>query len=86
MLSKLEINVLKKGSKYGIKPKKVNTYEISTNFEELSQTLKISIYKDSNQSKHIQIDENEFFFHELKSFVYEFLDLSKRSEKTLSKY
>ena len=46
------------------------------NFEELAQQFnKISIYKDPNQSKDIQIDETEFYLHEheLKFFVYEFI-------------
>ena len=64
-LTKIEIKVLEKGLKFGVKPKEINTYEILTHFEELAQNLnKIPIFSTPNRSKEVQIDDKQVFLHE----------------------
>ena len=63
----------------------LKTYEILVNFEELAQTLNKIPICPNNLSSDLIIDEKQVFLHELRSFMFEFVELSKRSENSLNK-
>jgi hypothetical protein len=83
-LTEVEERVLNKGLKFGIKNKKVDTFEILTRFEILAQSLmrhdqQPNISNEPNNNK-----DRSDFFNELGKMAYEFIELSKRARDTLT--
>ena len=85
-LSTLETNVLKKGLKFGIKNKKIDTYEIISRFEELAQSLNWLEINPAISSDPLKANLNNksTFLQQLQQMTYEFLELSKSSFDILS--
>jgi hypothetical protein len=85
-LSALETNVLKKGLKFGIKNKKIDTYEIISRFEELAQSLNWLEINPAISSDPLKANLNNknTFLQQLQQMTYEFLELSKSSFDSLS--
>ena len=83
-LSQIEINVLKKGLKYGIKSKKVDTYEILSRFELLARSFdKLEIVEEEDELKK-QLDSKNSFLQKLQSLAFEFIELSKKTRDNLT--
>ena len=57
-LSEVEKNVIRKGLKYGIKAKRVDTFDILSRFEELAETLDALPIAETKKSKY-QVDVND---------------------------
>lgn len=84
MLNDVEKEVLNKGLKYGIKSKRVDTYEILSRFEQLAQSLNnLTIYEDTDSRK-AQLDSKNVFLSNLQSMAFEFIELSKEATDHLT--
>jgi hypothetical protein len=79
-----EINLLNKGLKFGITPKKVDEYEILANFEILSQRLNTQTTEANKDERKTEIDTKVTFLKSLQSCAFEFLDLSKIARDNLT--
>jgi len=85
-LSLAKTNVLNKGLKFGIKNKKIDTYEIISRFEELAQSLnwlEINLVV-SNDPLKADLNSKSTFLQRLQQMTYEFLELSKTSFDSLT--
>ena len=85
-LSEMETKVLNKGLKFGIKNKKVDSYEIIARFEELAQSLnRIEMKpKPSNDPQKASLNNKSTFIQQLQQMTYEFIELSKGAIDSLS--
>ena len=83
-LTPTETKVLEKSLKYGIKNKKLDSYEILTNFEQLAQSLVSLEAKQNNDSRLANIDNKTAFFKQLQSMATEFIELSKTAIDNLT--
>ena len=85
-LSTVETNVLNKGLKFGIKNKKIDTYEIISRFEELAQSLNWLEINPVVSTDPLKADLNNksTFLQQLQQMTYEFLELSKTSFDSLT--
>jgi hypothetical protein len=85
-LSTTETNVLNKGLKFGIKNKKVDSYEIFARFEELAQSLNWIEMKPvaSNDPLKANLNNKSTFIQQLQQMTYEFLELSKMAIDSLT--
>jgi hypothetical protein len=83
-LSKIEECVLRKGLKYGIMRKILDTYEILTRFEQLAQSLNgLEIFQSKDELVR-SLDAKSLLFKDLQSFAFEFIELSKKAYDNLS--
>ena len=84
-MSTVETNVLNKGLKFGIKNKKIDTYEIISRFEELAQSLNWLEINPVVSTDPLKADHNNksTFLQQLQQMTYEFLELSKTSFDSL---
>jgi hypothetical protein len=81
-LSEIEKRVLSKGLKFGIKPKRIDTYEILARFEELAQSLDKLEISDNNEEKanlKANLNSKSGFLQELQTLAFEFIELSKNA-------
>lgn len=86
-LTDLETRVLSKGLKFGIKAKKVDTFEILTRFELLAESLDfLPIKENSENERNILADLNSKsnFLQQLQTMSLEFLELSKQAQDSLT--
>ena len=86
ILSEVETSVLNKGLKFGIKNRKIDTYEIISRFEELAQSLDWIEIKPttSNDPLKANLNNKSSFMQQLQQMTYEFLELSKKALDSLS--
>jgi hypothetical protein len=84
ILNETETNLLKKGLKYGIKAKKVDSYEILARFEQLAQSLNKLEAKPSNNPELAQFDNKAACMKQLQSMATEFIELSKTARDNLT--
>ena len=83
-LSDIEIRILEKGLKYGIKNKKVDKYEILARFEQLAQSLNKLEIKDTNDERRTVLDNKNAFLQQLQSMAFEFIELSRDAKDNLT--
>jgi len=83
-LNETETSVLKKGLKYGIKNKKIDSYEILARFEQLAQGLNKLETKPNQDSRTTQLDNKNAFFQQLQNMALEFVELTKEARDNLS--
>jgi len=85
-LTEVETSVLNKGLKFGIKNKKIDTYEMMTRFEELAQSLNwLEINPaENNDPLKANLSNKSTFIQQLQQMTYEFLELSKRALDSLN--
>ena len=75
-LSEIEKRVLSKGLKFGIKSKKVDTYEIMARFEELAQSLNhLPIAKKEDELRE-NLDGKSAIFQQLQNMTTAFIEMS----------
>ena len=79
-LNEIEKRVLSKGLRFGIKSRKIDTYEILTRFELVAQYIDSKSLKINNE----QIDKKQAFLHQFKAKALEFLELSKNAIDSLT--
>ena len=65
--------------KYGIKVKKVDTYEILTRFEELAQSLNYLPLKRKDDTLKADLNSKNAFLLELQKMSSEFIEISKKT-------
>jgi hypothetical protein len=69
---------LKKSLKFGIKNKKIDTYEILARFEELAQSLDwIQMKNTRNDPLKANLNDKNVFLQKLQQMAFEFIELSK---------
>jgi hypothetical protein len=85
-LTQTETSVLNKGLKFGIKNRKIDSYEIIARFEELAQSLNwIEISPADNKDPlKANLNNKSTFIQQLQQLTYEFLELSKRALDSLN--
>ena len=85
-LTDVETSVLNKGLKFGIKNRKIDTYEIMARFEELAQSLNWLEINPviSNDPLKANLNNKSTFIQQLQQMTYEFLKLSKRALDSLN--
>ena len=89
ILSSLQISVLEKGLKFGVKSKRVDEIEILTRFEAVAQQLNrvnkspVDSSISNNNMKSIVSNGNSFF-HQFQGFAFEYLKLCKKKENNIS--
>ena len=79
--------MLNKGLKYGIKSKKVDTYEILARFEVLAQSFKwLELTPNEKNANELRANLNDknAFYQQLQGFAFEFLEMSKQSLDSLT--
>ncbi len=75
---------MKKGLKYGIKNKKIDSYEILARFEQLAQGLNKIEVKPNQDSRTTQQDNKNAFFQKLQNMALFFVELTKEARDNLS--
>jgi hypothetical protein len=83
LLTKEEKDVLSKGLKFGIKPKKADRFEILSRFEVCAQKLDKFDIK-ANESDINDINTKTNFLQNFQSKAFEFIELSKDLEDNLN--
>ncbi len=83
-LSEIEERVLSKGLKYGIKNKRVDTYELMSRFEELAQSLSKLKIAEKNDELKANLNTKSALFQQLQNMSTEFIELSKKAMDNLS--
>jgi hypothetical protein len=84
VLISVETDVLNKGLKFGIKNRKVDSYEMLARFKVLAQTMnKFKIAKKGEELK-ANLDSKNAFFQQLQAMSTEFIELSKRSNDSVT--
>jgi len=85
-LSTIETRVLNKGLKFGIKNKKIDTYEIISRFEELAQSLDWIDHKPiiNIDPQKANLINKSTFMQQLQQITFEFLELSKLALDSLN--
>ena len=80
----IEARVLRKGLKYGIKAKGVDTFEILARFEEIAQPLNHLPIKEKEDGLRANLDTKSNFFRQLQAMADEFVSLSKNAYDNMS--
>ena len=75
---------MKKGLKYRIKNKKIDSYEILARFEQLAQYLNKLEAKPNQDSRTTQLDNKNSFFQHLQKMALEFVELTKEARDNMS--
>jgi hypothetical protein len=83
-LNETEKSALNKGLKYGIKAKRVDTYEILARFEMLAQSLNSLPIAEKNDIHRAELNPKNNFLSQLQSKADEFLEISKKAYENLS--
>jgi hypothetical protein len=83
-LSDIEERVLNKGLKYGIKAKRVDTFELLSRFEEFADSMSYLPIAESTDPLKANLNSKSTFFKELQSMADEFIKLSKQAQDNLS--
>ena len=84
ILTDIEKRVLNKGLKYGIKSKKIDTFEILARFEELAESLNYLPIAEKNDALRANLNSKSNFFRQLQVMADEFIGLSKEAYDNLS--
>jgi hypothetical protein len=84
VLSETETKVLSKGLKYGIKNKRVDTYELLSRFEELAQSLNNKKIVEKSDEFKANLNSKNAFFQQLQNMSTEFIELSKKATDNLT--
>ncbi len=85
-LTTTETSVLNKGLKFGIKNKKIDSFEIISRFEELAKSLDKVEHKPviSKDPLRANLNNKGTFIQQLQQMTYEFVELSKKAMDSLS--
>ncbi len=83
-LTQTETKVLEKGLKYGIKNKKVDSYEILARFEQLAQSLDKLPAKQNTDPLLADTDSKAACMKQLQTMATEFIELSKIARDNLT--
>lgn len=84
ILTSTEKRVLSKGLRFGIKSKKVDTFELLARFEQLAQSLdRLEIAKQTDERK-ANLNSRNAFLQSLQSMAFEFIELSKKARDSLT--
>ncbi len=83
-LSNLEESILKKGLKYGIKNKRVDSFEILTRFEQMARSFNKLETRPNNNELLKELDTKNAFFQKLQTMAFEFIELSKNTKDNLT--
>ena len=80
-----ESRLLSKGLKFGIKAKKVDTFEILARFEELAGSLNYLPIAEKEDPIRANLNSKSNFFRQLQGAADEFVKLSKKADDNLSR-